>query len=79
MVVIVLWLSTNTIVLYNTNNISDGSISGAASLVKGDIPNNCIAAGTPAKVIKKSISWCRTNYAESICECNELYIKYTDE
>ena len=78
MVVIVLWLSTNTIVLYNTN-ISDGSIIGAASLVKGDIPNNCIAAGTPAKVIKKSISWCRTNYAESICECNELYIKYTDE
>ncbi len=72
------WLSTNSIVLYNTN-IAAGSIIGAASLVKTKIPNNCIAAGVPARIIRKDISWCRTNYAESISECNELYVNDTDE
>ena len=71
------WLSTNAIILYNTK-IADGSIIGAASLVKGNIPNNCIAAGIPVRIIRKNISWCRANYAESIGECDELYVNYTD-
>lgn len=32
--------------------IHDGAIIGAASLVKGEIPENAIAVGIPAKVIK---------------------------
>jgi acetyltransferase-like isoleucine patch superfamily enzyme len=32
--------------------IGDNSVIGAMSLVTKDIPANCIAAGTPAKVIR---------------------------
>ena len=32
--------------------IHDGSIIGAASLVKGEIPKKVIAVGSPAKVIR---------------------------
>lgn len=37
--------------------IGQGSVIGAYSLVKKAIPNNCIAAGLPAKVIRKNIFW----------------------
>ena len=33
--------------------IGDGAIIGAHSLVNKNIPEKCIAVGTPAKVIKK--------------------------
>lgn len=37
--------------------IGDGSVVGAYSLVKKSIPNNSVAAGIPAKVIRKDIFW----------------------
>ncbi|MGN6824314.1 acyltransferase [Neisseria sp. P0019.S002] len=37
--------------------IGDGSVIGAFSLLKKPIPNNCIAAGVPAKVIRENIIW----------------------
>lgn len=37
--------------------VGDGSVVGFRSLVTGKIPNNCIAAGTPAKVIRRNIAW----------------------
>lgn len=37
--------------------IKSGSVIGFRSFVAGYIPNNCIAVGTPAKVIKKDIAW----------------------
>ncbi|MBQ9536232.1 MAG: acyltransferase [Desulfovibrionaceae bacterium] len=37
--------------------IKSGSIIGYGSFVSGCIPNNCIAAGVPAKIIKKNIAW----------------------
>lgn len=52
------WVGTRTTILYNTV-IGDGSIIGAASLVKSKIPNNCIAAGTPAKVRRTDMAWTR--------------------
>lgn len=39
--------------------IGAGTMIGAASIVKGEIPNNCIAAGQPAKVIRTGIVWDR--------------------
>ncbi len=36
--------------------IGDGSIIGASSLVKGKIPNNCVVAGTPARMIRTDVS-----------------------
>ena len=45
------WLSDSVTIL-GTVNIGEGSIIGAGSIVTSDIPSNCIAVGTPAKVIK---------------------------
>ena len=72
------WIGIRVTVLYNTL-IGDGSIIGAESLVKSKIPNNCIAAGNPAKVIKKNVTWCRFEDSEDIAECGEAYIHFTDE
>lgn len=37
--------------------IGEGSVIGANSLVKGEIPNNVVAAGTPAKILRTDIAW----------------------
>ncbi len=71
------WIGMRVTVLYNTV-IYDGSIIGAMSLVKGIIPNNCIATGVPAKVIRKNVAWSMENFAEDIAECGEEYINYTE-
>ena len=36
-----------------------------------------MAAGTPAKVIKKNIAWCEPEYAEDIMECGQEYVNNT--
>lgn len=45
------WLGENVVVLAGVR-IGSGSIIGANSTVTRDIPDNCIAAGTPAKPLK---------------------------
>lgn len=61
------WIGMRSIILYRSE-IGSGSIIGAASLVKSTIPNNCIAAGTPAKVKKENIAWEREYGAETVRE-----------
>lgn len=39
--------------------IGSGSIIGSRALVTKEIPENCIAAGVPAKVIRRNVSWDR--------------------
>ncbi|AIQ60523.1 DapH/DapD/GlmU-related protein [Paenibacillus borealis] len=46
------WIGENACILLGVN-IGDGCIIGANSVVNRDIPNNCIVAGAPARVIKK--------------------------
>lgn len=50
------WLGVNTKIL-GGSIIGTGSITGMGSIVKGLVPNNSIAAGIPAKVIRKDIAW----------------------
>jgi len=50
------WLAAKSIIL-SGSSIGNGSVIGLGSIVKSVIPNNCIAAGIPAKVIKKNIAW----------------------
>lgn len=45
------WLGTNVTVLKGSN-IKNGAIIGAKALVKSEIPENAIAVGVPAKVLK---------------------------
>lgn len=46
------WIG-NDVLLVGGVTIGDGAIIGARSLVNEDVPPYCIAAGTPAKVIRK--------------------------
>ncbi len=45
------WIGMNSVILKGTI-IGDNSIIGAGSIVTGEIPANCIAAGNPAVPIK---------------------------
>ena len=46
------WIGANCIILPGLS-IGNGAVIGAGSVVTKDIPENCIAAGNPAKVIKE--------------------------
>lgn len=50
------WLGARSTFLGGTI-IDDGSVVGFGSIVKGVFPNNCILAGTPARMIRKDIAW----------------------
>ena len=72
------WVGAHAILLYHTN-IGDGSIIGAGSMVKGKIPNNCIAAGCPAKVIRRNVAWSRHDGEADISVCGEAYVRMTED
>ncbi len=46
------WIGANVVLLPGTH-VGNGSIIGAGAVVNGEIPENCVAVGIPAKVIKK--------------------------
>lgn len=46
------WLGNNVIVLAGVT-IGDGVVVGAGSIVTKDIPSHCVAAGNPARIIKR--------------------------
>lgn len=50
------WIGHNVSILQGTH-IGDGAIIGANSTVTKSIPPNCLAVGSPAKVIRENISW----------------------
>ena len=50
------WLGKRAAV-FGGSVIGDGSVIGFGSIVKGKIPNNCVAAGVPAKVVRRNVAW----------------------
>ena len=46
------WIGCMSTILYGSI-IGDGSIIGAHSLVKRRVPNNCLAAGNPTRIIRR--------------------------
>lgn len=46
------WIGIRTIILKGVT-IGERSVIGAGSVVTKDVPNDCVAAGNPAKVVKK--------------------------
>lgn len=72
------WIGMRAIILYDTQ-IKDGSIIGAMSIVKSEIPNNSIAAGVPARIVRRDIAWSREIATENILTCGEEYVRMTEE
>lgn len=45
------WIGQNSIILSKCNNIGDGAVIGAGSVITKDIPDYAIVVGVPGKVI----------------------------
>lgn len=50
------WLAEDT-TIYKGVTIGNGSIIGAGSVVTRSVPENSLAAGVPAKVLRTNVSW----------------------
>ena len=50
------WLGKHAKILKGVS-IGDNSIIGMSSVVTKDVPNNSIAAGNPARVVKEGVNW----------------------
>jgi len=79
------WLAYGAVLLSGAW-IQTGSIIGHSSVVKSKIPNNCIAVGSPARVIKRNIAWDKMNLQlmsyyldKSDYVTDRKYWKYTTE
>lgn len=78
------WLGWGT-TLYAGSVIGTGSVIEAGSVVGGEIPNNVIAIGNPARVVRRDIFWnwfgTETDY-DNLPDCQQIadeYRKPTDE
>lgn len=58
------WLAFDVIVLSGVS-IGEGSVVGLRSVVTRSIPNNSIAVGTPARVVRQNIAWERPHLSLS--------------
>lgn len=54
------WLANNVTILKGCV-VNTGSVIGIGSIASGEIPEYCIAAGSPARVIKRDIVWDRAS------------------
>lgn len=50
------WCGASAIIMKGLS-IGNGSVIGMDAMVTKDIPDNCIAVGKPAKVIKDNVYW----------------------
>lgn len=50
------WIGAGAIILKGVS-IGDGAVIAAGAVVTRDVPARCLAAGNPAKVIKKDVKW----------------------
>lgn len=50
------WIATNAIILPGLR-LGDGCIVAAGAVVTHDVPERCLVAGVPAKVIREEVNW----------------------
>jgi len=52
------WLGFRTVILKGSK-VGSGSTIGTCTVVAGSIPENCVAVGNPARVVKRNVTWQR--------------------
>ena len=55
------WLGFEA-VLGGALRIGFGAIVGARAFVTRDVPEQALAAGLPAKLVRRGVSWCRSDH-----------------
>ena len=50
------WIGVRSTILKGVT-IGEGAVVAAGSVVVKDVPNRCLVAGNPAKVVKENITW----------------------
>lgn len=50
------WIGLNATILKGVK-VGNGSVIGAGAVVTKDVPENCLVAGVPAKVIRNNVKW----------------------
>ena len=63
------WVCAGSKIL-NPADIGRSCIIGAGSVFMGTLPENCIAAGCPAKKIRENIGWTRDMFETDIAKCD---------
>ncbi|MBI4944284.1 MAG: acyltransferase [Actinobacteria bacterium] len=58
------WVGWGAVLLAGTT-VGDGSVVGMHAVVKGRVPNNCVVAGVPARVVRRDIAWERPHLSLS--------------
>lgn len=58
------WLATQAKILGGVT-IGSGSVIGHSSLVTASVPNNSIAVGTPARIVRENIVWDRSHVSKT--------------
>lgn len=66
------WLGYRSTV-YAGAVIGDGTVIGASSVVAGKLPNNCVAVGNPARVVRKDVFWQTTGSEINYYDLPEKY------
>jgi acetyltransferase-like isoleucine patch superfamily enzyme len=52
------WLAKHCVVMGGVT-IGAGSVIGFRSIVTRSVPNNCVAVGAPARVVRRDVAWAR--------------------
>lgn len=71
------FIGMNTTILKGVN-IGNNVVIGAGSLVNKDIPDNCVAAGNPCKVIMSIDAYYEKRKKAQVAEAFEIYAKYVE-
>ena len=50
------WIGSGAKILKGVT-IGNGSIVAAGAVVVQDVPENCLAAGVPARIVKEGVQW----------------------
>ena len=50
------WIGMNSIILSHVERIGDNAIISAGAVVTKEVPDNCIVAGIPAKIIQSKMT-----------------------